>query len=242
MTKKLLIAGGILAVIAVVAVKYLASNLDSIVKKAITTLGPEMTGVSVKVDDVAIALADGRGEIEGLVVGNPKGYQGPHTFKLGSILLALDAAADTKDVVVIRELTVEAPDIVYDKGPNGSNVEAIQNNIDEYSRTHPAGDDRAQDSAKRDDGAAAGRFIVESLQIRNGKIRLPDRDVVIDLPPLRMRDVGKSRGGMTGSEIASIVVKQMTQATVSAAARGAAQDAVREAVDEKKEGRRRPGR
>ncbi len=34
--------------------------------------------------------------------------------------------------MVIRELTVEAPDIVYDKGPNGSNVEAIQNNIDEY--------------------------------------------------------------------------------------------------------------
>ncbi len=241
MTRKLLIAGGILAVIFVVAVKYLASNLDSIVKKAITTLGAEMTGVSVKVDDVAIALADGRGEIGGLVVGNPRGYQGPHAFKLGSILLALDAAADTKDVVVIRELTVEAPDIVYDKGPDGSNVEAIQNNIDEYSRTHPAGEDRAQDAAKKDDRASARRFIVESLQIRNGKIRLPDRDVVIDLPPLSMRDVGKSRGGMTGSEIASIVVKQMTQATVSAAARGAAQDAVREAVDEKN-GRPSPSR
>ena len=116
MTKKLLIAGGILAVILVVAVKYLASNLDSIVKKAITTVGSEMTGVSVDVDDVAIALADGRGEIGGLVVGNPRGYKGPHAFKLGSILLAIDAAADTKDVVVIRELTVEAPDIVYDKG------------------------------------------------------------------------------------------------------------------------------
>ncbi len=61
-------------------------------------MGPEMTGVSVEVDDVAIALADGRGEIEGLVVGNPRGYQGPHAFKLGSILLALDAAADTKDI------------------------------------------------------------------------------------------------------------------------------------------------
>ena len=110
----------------------------------------------------------------------PRGYQGPHAFKLGSILLALDAAAETKDVVVIRELTVEAPDIVYDKGPNGSNVEAIQNNIDEYSRTHPTGED-LQDAAKKDAGASARRFIVESLQIRNGKIRLPDRDAVIDL-------------------------------------------------------------
>ena len=242
MTKKLLIAGGILAVILVVAVKYLASNLDSIVKKAITTVGTEMTGVPVKVADVAIVLADGRGEIGGLVVENPRGYEGPHAFKLGSILLDIDAAADTRDVVVIRELTVEAPDIVYDKGTNGSNVEAIQNNVDEYSRSHAAGEDGAQASAKKDDGTAAKRFIVQSLQIRNGKIRLPGRDAVIDLPPLRMRDVGKSRGGMTGSEIASIVIKQMTQATVASAARGAAKDAVQDAVDEKREGRRRPGR
>ena len=49
-------------------------------KNAITTLGPEMTGVSVEVDDVAITLADGRGEIEGLVVENPRGYQVPHAF------------------------------------------------------------------------------------------------------------------------------------------------------------------
>lgn len=240
MTKKLLLAGGVLAVILAVAVKYLASNLDSIVKRAITTVGAEMTGVSVDVDHVAITLADGRGEIGGLDVGNPSGYNGPHAFRLGSIVLALDPATVTRDVVVIRELTVEAPDIVYDKGQNGSNVEAIQTNIDEYARTHPAGEDTANDDA------AAKRFIVESLQIRNGKIRLPDRDRVIDLPPLSMRDVGKSGGGMTGSEIASIVVKQMTQATISSAARvavrEAAQDAVKEAVGEKTEGLRRRSR
>ena len=230
MTKKLLIAGGILAVILFVAVKYLHSNLDSIVKNAITKVGSEMTGVSVDVDHVDIVLAEGRGEIGGLEVDNPRGYSGRYALKLGSIVLAIDPASATKDVVVIRELTVEAPDINYDKGTDGSNLEAIQKNIDEYSRTHQPEVDKAKDAAKN---AAAKRFIVESLQIRNGKIRLPDRDRVIDLPPLSMRDLGKSRGGMTGSDIASIVVKQMTQATVSSAARGAAQDAVKDAVNEK---------
>lgn len=96
MTRKLLIAGGILAVILVVAVKFLGSNLDAIVKKAITRIGPEMTGVSVDVDDVGIALADGRGEIGGLVIGNPRGYKGPHAFKLGSIVLALATSPRTR--------------------------------------------------------------------------------------------------------------------------------------------------
>jgi hypothetical protein len=236
MTRKVMIAGGVLVVLVVVAaVSFLGSNLDSIVKKAITKVGSEMTGVSVDVDKVALALADGRGEISGLVVENPKGYDGPHAFKLGSIVLDLDKASETSDVIVVKELTIEAPDVVYDKGTDGSNVEAIQRNIDEYGKTH--GD---QEKTAKDD-AAAKRFIIESLQIRNGKIRLTGRDTVIDLPALQMRDVGKSRGGMTGAEIASVVVKQMTQATVSSAARALAQDAVKDRVDEGKD-RRRPGR
>lgn len=236
MTKKLLIAAGVLVAIVVVAVSFLGSNLDSIVKKAITRVGSEMTGVSVDVDNVAITLADGRGEIDGLVVDNPKGYKGSHAFKLGSIVLDLNPAPAAGDVVVIKELTVEAPDIVYDKGANGSNVEAIQRNIDEYAKTH--GD---PDKAAKDDAAGAKRFIIDSLQIRNGKIRLTGRDTVLDLPTLQLRAVGKSRGGMTGAEIAGIVVKQMTQATVSSAARALAQDAVKDRVDEAKD-RRRPGR
>jgi len=241
MTRKLLIAAGALVVIVVVVVSFLGKNLDSIVKKAITRVGSEMTGVSVDVDKVALALADGRGEIGGLVVDNPRGYKGPHAFKLGSIVLDLDKASESRDVVVIKELTIEAPDVVYDKGTDGSNVEAIQRNIDEYSKTHA---DQAEDKTAKDD-AAAKRFIIESLQIRNGKIRLTERDTVIDLPPLQMRDVGKSRGGMTGAEIAGIVVKQMTQATVASAARALAQDAVKDRVDEAKDqakDRRRPGR
>ena len=195
-----------------------------------------MTGVSVDVDKVGIALADGRGEIGGLVIGNPRGYKGPHAFKLGSIVLALDKTSDTADVVVIKELTIDAPDIVYDKGEDGSNVEAIQRNIDEYGKTHSS---EAQEKDEADKGdAAAKRFIIESLQIRNGKIRLTGRDTVMDLPTVQLRNVGKSQGGMTGGEIAGMVVKQMTQATVASAARARAQEGVKEAVDDAK-GRRR---
>ncbi len=141
MTRKLLIAAGVIVVILLVAVKFLGSNLDAIVKKAITRIGPELTGVSVDVDKVGIALADGRGEIGGLVIGNPRGYEGPHAFKLGSIVLDFDKASETADVVVIKELTIDGPDVVYDKGTDGSNVEAIQQNIDEYSKKHFEGQD-----------------------------------------------------------------------------------------------------
>ena len=207
MARRLLIPVGILVVILVTAVLYLGSNLDSIVKKSITKLGSDMTGVSVTVDKVEIALADRRGEIGGLVVDNPRGYKGPHAFQLGSIVLTLGSAAEGSDPVVIRELTIEAPDIVYDKGEKGSNIEAIQRNVDEYAKANFTGDG-AKDMPKDTDKASAKRFIIESLQVRGGKIQLVGREKVIDLPTVRMRDVGKSRGGMTGGEIAGIVLKQ----------------------------------
>lgn len=234
MIKKLLIAGGIVVVIVVAAVAFLASNLDSIVTKAIETLGPEMTGVTVKVSKVGIGLTEGRGEIGGLVVGNPKGYKEPHAFRLGSIRLVLDPATVTKDVIVIRELTIEAPDMIYEKGPGGSNVEAIQRRVDEYVKTNFGGADKA----KKGEATPGKRFIIENLQIRNGKVRIAGvagKAAEVALPPVGLRDVGKSRGGMTGGEIASIIVKQMTDAIASSAARALAQEGLKRGTDGLKE-------
>jgi hypothetical protein len=168
------------------------------------------------------------------VVGNPKGYKAPHAVRMGSVVLAIDPATVTKDVIVIRELTVEATDMAYEKGPGGSNIEAIQAHVDQYVKAHFDGG--AKDKAKKDDAAKETRFIVEKLQIRNGKVHLEGvagKDADVALPPVNMRDIGKSKGGATGGEIASIVVKQMTQASVAAAARALAQkgaDRAKEAV------------
>ena len=245
MARKLLIAGGILVVILVAVGLYLGRNLDSIVKKAITRIGPEMTGVSVDVDKVGIVLAEGRGEIGGLVVGNPRGYRGPHAISLGSVVLALDRTAETAetaDVVVVREVTIDAPDIVFDKGEGGSNIETIQQSVDAYTKAHFGGGDQATDAQEAE---APTRFIIESLQIRNGKIQLPGRDRVIDLPPVSLRDLGKSQGGMTGGEIASVVLRQMIDATVATAKRALAEEGkeqLKEEVREEAGGRRRRGR
>ncbi len=225
--KKLLIAGAVVLVLVVGAVAFLASNLDSIVEKAIESIGPDMTGVAVKVKKVSLALTDGRGEIDGLVVGNPRGYKEPHTFRLGSIVLAIDPASVTKDAVVIRELTIEAPDMVYEKGAGGSNVEVIQRNVDAYVKK-TFGGGQTQDKAKTGHSAKEARFIVEKLQIRNGKVRIAGvagKDADVALPPVSLRDVGKSKGGVTGGELASIIVKQMTEGVVASAARALAQEA-----------------
>jgi hypothetical protein len=226
MMKKLLIAGVAVLALVVGAVVFLASNINAIVEKAIETLGPELTGVSVKVKKVSLAITDGRGQINGLVIGNPKGYKESRAFSLGSIVLGLDASTVTKDVIVIRELAIEAPDMVYEKGAGGSNVEVIQRHVDQYVKSHFGGG--ASGKGKKGEAAKETRFIVEKLQIRNGKVHLAGiagKAAAVALPPVSLRDVGKSRGGVTAGELASIVIKQMTDGVVASATRALVKDA-----------------
>ena len=113
MARKALIAGGILVVIVLVALKFLGNNVDSIVKRSIESVGSQMTGVDVSVGKVTLALREGRGEIGGLEVDNPKGFEERHASPL-IVVLAVNPATVTKDVLVIRELTIEAPDVSYE--------------------------------------------------------------------------------------------------------------------------------
>ncbi len=76
-----------LALLAVGGAWWLFASLDGLVKQAIERWGPEITGVTVKVDSVRIEVAEGRGTIRGLVVGSPKGFEAPQALKLGEMRL-----------------------------------------------------------------------------------------------------------------------------------------------------------
>jgi len=123
--------------------------------------------------------------------------------------------------------------MAYEKGEGGSNVEAIQRNVDQYVKSNFGGG-QAQDKSAKGAPSKETRFIVEKLQIRNGKVRIAGvagKDAEVALPPVNMSNLGKSRGGSTGAEIASIVVKQMTQAAIAAAARALAQEGANRAKE-----------
>ena len=73
----LLVAGGL----------WLRFNVDSLVKRAIVHYGSAITQAKVKVGDVEIDSANGRGRIRGLVLGNPHGFHTPYAFKADDILV-----------------------------------------------------------------------------------------------------------------------------------------------------------
>jgi hypothetical protein len=191
---------------------WLFLSLDGLVKQAIQKWGPEITGVAVRVDSVKIELAEGRGTIRGLFVGNPKGFEAPHALKLGEMRLTLDPASVTRDVVVIKELLLVAPDVVYERGQGSDNLSVIQKNADAWVAKN-AGATKSEGPGKK--------FVIENVIIKNGKAHF-GTTVSAPMPDLHLRDVGKKSNGATAGEVVKQIWGALLQSAGNLASRAGA--------------------
>jgi hypothetical protein len=115
-------------------------------------------------------------------------------------------------VVHIRELSLEAPSITYERGPGGDNLTAIQKHIESaLPKAEPAkGDSKAEKKAKE------RRFIVDRVQVRKAKVSYGGT-VDVDVPDLTLRDLGRKSGGATAAQITEEVWTAVTRQALAAA-------------------------
>lgn len=206
---KVLSAFLIVALLAIGGAWWLFASLDGLVKQAIERWGPEITGVSVRVQSVRIEVAEGRGAIRGLVVGNPKGFNSPQALKLAEMRLTLDPASVTKDVVVIKELVLVAPEVTYERGQGSDNMTVIQKNVDRWVAQHAGG---------KQDAGPGRKFVIENLRVRDGNAQL-GTTLSVPMPDLHLRDVGRKSGGATAGEVVKGVWDAMLRSVTGLASR-----------------------
>lgn len=206
---KVLSAFLVIALLAIGGAWWLLFSLDGLVKQAIERWGPEITGVSVKVASVRIEVAEGRGTIRGLVVGNPKGYEAPHALKLGEMRLVLDAASITQHVVIVKDLLLVAPDMVYERGQGSDNIAVIQKNVDAWV---------AKNGGKAKSDGPGRKFVIENLRVQNGKAHF-GTTLSMPMPDLHLRDVGKKGNGATAGEVVKQVWSAMLRSVTGLASR-----------------------
>ena len=215
MLKRALIALAVLAILAGGAA-YLAFNyLDVAVKWALEHYGPIVAGVPVKVREVQISPRNGRGAVRSLEIGNPEGFGSGSAARFGEIRLQIDPATITEPVIVVRELTVEQPVLLYARVNGTTNLDAIQKNIEAYAKGG-ADEGSAQTRSGGKPRGAKRRFIVERLTLRGAKVTMTNpalkgQGITFDLPDITLRDVGKRQGGLTASELANVVANALIQ-------------------------------
>lgn len=224
--KKILILGGsvvgVLVVAVVAVVIFVYSSLDSLIQKAVEKYGSEATQAEVKLKEVKLNVTSGQGMLGGLKVGNPKGFSTPAAFQLGSIGVALDTATVTANPVVIKQIVIEAPEVTYELTPAGSNVAAIQKNVDAYMAklgVKPGGGGAPQKAQSDGDGT---KVVIETLTVRGGKVNvsatiLQGKAMSTPLPEITLKDIGKESKGATPAEVSAKLLTVLNEATVKAA-------------------------
>ena len=201
-----------------VLIFFLIFSMDSLVTMAVEKYGSAALQSEVTLDKTQISLKSGKGTLSGLKVGNPKGFETDAAFQLGEVSMTIDAKTITKGTVVIKEILIKAPEVTYEHGPEGSNLDALQRNA---TRNVSGGSGKgAGGEAPPSNGAKekGKKFIIESLVIRDGKVNvsvvgLQGKKMTVDLPAVRMANIGKSEGGATPGE----VIKKLIDALNTAA-------------------------
>jgi hypothetical protein len=211
MKKTLLVVAAVLVALAGAGF-WLYHEVDLLVKLALEHYGPQVAGVSVKVDEVRLSPKDGRGVLRGVEIGNPPGFTAPRAARLGEVTMAVEPATLRAPVVLIHEIAIVAPTITYERAGKTTNLDAIAKNIESYVKASEASPDGKQASGKD----ARHLFIIERLTIRGAKVTMTNpalkgQGVTFDLPDIRLDNIGRARGGVTASEAA----RQVTNALLA---------------------------
>ncbi|MFQ5992654.1 MAG: hypothetical protein ACE5NA_09490 [Nitrospiraceae bacterium] len=215
--KRWIIIGGVVMVAIVALVVYTVfTSLDSIIKGAIEKYGTEITQTTVRLNRVKISLTDGEGALRGLSVGNPKGFETDRSFQLGEIKVALDIGTITADPVVIKEILIDKPIVTYELGPKGSNLDAIQRNVQAYMG--PGGD------GSKADAGEGPKLVVENLYLKGGKVNvkatvLKGQELSATLPDIHIKDIGKGNAGASPGEVVEQIMAYITPRVGSAVAK-----------------------
>ncbi|MCP4127016.1 MAG: hypothetical protein GY753_08145 [Gammaproteobacteria bacterium] len=204
--KKVVVGVVAVVVVVVAAFTFLAGSLDSIVQTVIEEVGSSTTKTQVKVTGVNISLNDAQGRFSGLSVANPAGFSGNKAISLGEIKLKLDVDSLTREVMVIKEITINKPAVNYEFNKNGTNFDVIKKNVTSAGKS----------TDPESSNSAGPKIIIEDLYINNGSIAVTsaltgDKPIGAKLPKIHLKDIGKKSGGASAEEVAQLVLSSLTK-------------------------------
>lgn len=211
-----LVLGGIIA--------YGVVNLGPIVKEAVEFAGPRLIGAPVRLDEARISLMDGEGELHGLFVGNPEGFQSPSALEADVVALAVDRSSFASDVVVIRSLTLRGPRLTYERSGRTSNLDALLANARRASgRESAARQGRAEDGGEP---GGAQKIIIDDLTVSGATLALAVSGMegslaTVPLPEVHLTGIGRAEGGVPPSEAVRAVLEALTRSAADAVGAGA---------------------
>ncbi len=187
----------IYSLILLVAVGYIFLHfiLGFMVKTAVETVAPRLTGTPVSVGRVRLSPLTGSGTIKNFVIGNPEGFNTEFAISVGRIYFDLKLTSLLLGKIVVKDIIVESPEISYEQGlTSGSNISTILANLS----SDESKESTEEESLKEEKEGT--KVIIEHFLLTGGMVRLSAKFLLgvalpVPLPPIELHDIGKESDG-----------------------------------------------
>ena len=225
MKKILLSVLALLVVIVISAVGYLYFSLNTLVKKAVETVGPRITKTDVRLSSANISPFSGSGSLNGFVIGNPEGFGKEPALRFGSIQVQVDKATLLKEVIAVDSVIIRNPDILLEGTLRGNNLGKLLQNIKSSS---------SKSSEEKTSAKESKKFVVKEVVVSGIKLRLAasalDQKVeqTIPLPEIRLQNIGSDGSGVSASQLATQILTPLLQSAVTEGVNALAKQGLRE--------------
>lgn len=212
------------------AVLIIGAHLGDLVKAGLQVAGPKVTQTSLTVEKVEVSLLGGSAGVNGLVLGNPEGYQAPQSISVSNASVSLVAGSVLSDKIVIRSVEVHGLVVTFEGNPFGANnLTKIMANVQGPNAasgpasSQPAINNPAPAPAPSSPAKPAKKLEVDSLVIAGAEIHahLPgivNRQLTLPLPEIRLTGLGQGPDGITGAELTRQVLGEITAGTIKSLA------------------------
>ena len=185
----------ILVVLLLALILTLPFTIAPIVKTVASVGGPKVLGVPVSIGDVKLSLLAGNLKVLQLKIGYPTGYSHKDALALESIEIELKLASLMSNTIIISKLAIDGPAIAYETKAGKSNFDIIMANTKKPSSTKKV-------STTKEVKKSGVKVVIENFTLTNGKVAYASpitlgKSLTLPLPPIILRDIGKSSGGVS---------------------------------------------
>lgn len=213
MKKILLTSVTVILVLLIGGLAYLYFSLNDLVKKAVETVGPQITRTDVRLTSANLSPFSGSGRLTGFVVGNPEGFRGPYSLKLGSIAVSVDKASLLKETIVVNSIIIRNPAVSLIGTPAGNNLGKLLKNI------------QSQDSSKTKEekpspSGASKKFFVKEVVISGATLDVAasalDQKIqqTLPIPDITLRNIGSDGAGVSAADLSRQILTPLINSSI----------------------------
>ena len=215
MKLRVLIAGLVLVIVSGTGyyLFQILKPVEQVVETALVNYGSSVLDVEVKVGSVNIDFDRATASIENLFIANPAGFDTEYAINTNEVTLELDIESLLEDRLILRDITIMAPDLIYEYGKSGTNLDKLAENAVAYLSKEPG----------KLELAASSSLLVDNIHIINPRLQISHRllkgkTLKLNLPDIRLHNPADTYRNSSPAEIAQDILSSIKTGTGMAAA------------------------